>query len=302
MPSKSKGPYNGLLNINKPAGITSHDVVDRVRRILGQKRVGHAGTLDPAATGILLVCAGQATRLVEYLVPGTKTYQGAIVLGRSTNTYDREGETSAEADTTHLDRRLVEGAMAGFIGEIEQVPPPYSAIKRDGVPAYKLARKGKSVDLPARRIRIDSFEILEWECPRLDFRIICQSGTYVRSVAHDLGAALKTGGYLESLSRTASGSWKIEDSVSLEDLEEAAAGDRLDELIKPLSGVLPDMPKVTISEEEAGLLGHGRALELEVDGQPETIGAWTSAGRLVAVLVPGGPNRWNPKKVFPAEG
>ena len=302
MPSKSNGPYNGLLNINKPAGITSHDVVDRVRRILGQKRVGHAGTLDPAATGILLVCAGQATRLVEYLVPGTKTYQGAIVLGRSTNTYDREGETSAEADTTHLDRRLVEGAMAGFIGEIEQVPPPYSAIKRDGVPAYKLARKGKSVDLPARRIRIDSFEILEWECPRLDFRIICQSGTYVRSVAHDLGAALKTGGYLESLSRTASGSWKIEDSVSLEDLEEAAAGDRLDELIKPLSGVLPDMPKVTISEEEAGLLGHGRALELEVDGQPETIGAWTSAGRLVAVLVPGGPNRWNPKKVFPAEG
>ncbi len=302
MPSKSKSPYNGLLNINKPAGITSHDVVDRVRRVLGQKRVGHAGTLDPAATGILLVCAGQATRLVEYLVPGTKTYQGAIVLGRSTNTYDREGETTGEADTRHLERELVEDAMAGFIGEIEQVPPAYSAIKRDGIPAYKLARKGKSVDLPARRIRIDSFELVEWECPRLDFRIVCQSGTYVRSVAHDLGAALKTGGYLESLSRTASGSWKIEDSISLEELEDAGAGDRRDELIKPLSGVLPDMPKVTISDQEAGRLGHGQALELEVDGQPGTIGAWTSAGRLVAVLVPGGPNRWNPKKVFPAEG
>ena len=216
MPSKSKSPYNGLLNINKPTGITSHDVVDRVRRVLGQKRVGHAGTLVPAATGILLVCAGQATRLVEYLVPGTKTYQGSIVLGRSTNTYDREGETTGEAGTSHLERELVEDAMAGFIGEIEQVPPAYSAIKRDGIPAYKLARKGKSVDLPARRIRIDSFELVEWECPRLDFRIVCQSGTYVRSVAHDLGAALKTGGYLESLSRTASGSWKIEDSISLE--------------------------------------------------------------------------------------
>ena len=301
MPSKSNNPYNGLLNINKPAGITSHDVVDRVRRLLGQKRVGHAGTLDPAATGILLVCAGQATRLVEYLVPGIKTYQGAIVLGRSTDTYDREGETTGEAETTHLERRMVESAMADFTGEIEQVPPAYSAIKRDGVPAYKLARKGKSVDLPARRIRIDSFELLEWQCPRLDFRIVCQAGTYVRSIAHDLGAALETGGYLESLSRTASGSWKIEDSATLEVLEEAAANGRLDQFIQPLSQVLPNMPKVTISDREAGLLGHGRALELEVEGQPETIGAWTSGGRLVAILVPGGPNRWNPKKVFPAD-
>ena len=301
MSSKSNSPHNGLLNINKPAGITSHDVVNRVRRILGQKRVGHAGTLDPAATGILLVCAGQATRLVEYLVPGTKTYQGAIVLGRSTDTYDREGETTNEADTTHLERRMVEKAMTAFIGEIEQVPPAYSAIKRDGVPAYKLARKGKSVDLPARRIRIDSFELLEWECPRLDFRIVCQSGTYVRSVAHDLGAALETGGYLEALSRTASGSWKIEDSVSLEELEEAAANSRLDEHIHPLSQVLPDMPKVSISDRQASLLSHGQTLELEVEGKPGTLGAWTSSGRLVAILVPGGLNRWNPKKVFPPE-
>ena len=301
MPSKSNSPHNGLLNINKPAGITSHDVVNRVRRILGQKRVGHAGTLDPAATGILLVCAGQATRLVEYLVPGIKTYQGAIVLGRSTDTYDREGETTGEADTAHLERKMVENAMTAFIGEIEQVPPAYSAIKRDGVPAYKLARKGKSVDLPARRIRIDSFELLEWERPRLDFRIVCQSGTYVRSVAHDLGAALETGGYLEALSRTASGSWKIEDSVSLEELEEAAANSRLDEHIHPLAEVLPDMPKVTISDHQAGLLSHGQALELEVEGKPGTLGAWTSSGQLVAILVPGGLTRWNPKKVFPPE-
>ena len=191
--------------------------------------------------------------------------------------------------------------MGSFIGEIEQVPPAYSAIKRDGVPAYKLARKGKSIDLPARRIRIDSFELLEWESPRIDFRIVCQSGTYVRSVAHDLGAALKTGGYLESLSRTASGSWKIDDSLSLEELEEAADADGLKQLIRPLSEVLPDMPKVSVSEEQAGLLANGQSLELEVDGQPETIGAWTSTGRLVAVMVPGGPGRWSPKKVFPAE-
>lgn len=300
MPPKSINHYNGLLNINKPAGMTSHDVVNRVRRGLGQKRVGHAGTLDPAATGILLVCAGQATRLVEYLVPGTKTYQGTILLGRSTDTYDREGKTTGEADTTHLEREMVENAMAGFMGDIEQIPPAYSAIKRGGIPAYKLAREGKSVDLPSRKIRVESFEILDWSCPRLGFRIVCQSGTYVRSIAHDLGVALETGGHLESLSRTASGSWKIEDSVSLEEFEDAASQGRVDSLIQPLSRVLTDMPSVTISEQEAALLGHGQALQLEIEGAPGTIGAWTAAGRLVAVLVPGGNNRWNPKKVFPA--
>lgn len=300
MPTKSTSPYNGLLNINKPAGMTSHDVVNRVRRVLGQKRVGHAGTLDPAATGILLLCAGQATRLVEYLVPGTKTYQGTILLGRSTDTYDREGETTGEADTTHLKREMVEKAMGKFIGDIEQIPPAYSAIKRDGIPSYKLARKGKSVVLPSRKIRVESFEILEWSRPRLGFRIVCQSGTYVRSIAHDLGSALETGGHLESLSRTASGSWKIEDSVSLEEIEEAGRKDRLDSLIQPMSRVLTDMPAVTISDREAALLGHGQALRLEIEGQPDTIGAWTAAGRLVAVLVSGGGNMWNPKKVFPA--
>ncbi|MEE3052132.1 MAG: tRNA pseudouridine(55) synthase TruB, partial [Planctomycetota bacterium] len=190
MSPKLTNPYNGLLNINKPAGMTSHDVVNRVRRILGQKRVGHAGTLDPAATGILLVCAGQATRLVEYLVPGIKTYQGTIRLGQATDTYDSEGEFTSETETDHLDRGMVEAAMVSFTGDIEQVPPAYSAIKRDGVPSYKLARKGKDVNLPARRIRIESFELLGWNQPELTFRIVCQSGTYVRSIAHDLGAAL----------------------------------------------------------------------------------------------------------------
>ncbi len=299
MSTKSTNHYNGLLNINKSAGMTSHDVVNRVRKILGQRRVGHAGTLDPAATGILLVCAGRATRLLEYLVPGVKTYQGIILLGRSTDTYDSDGETTSEADTEHLDRELVETAMEAFRGDIEQIPPAYSAIKRNGVPAYKLARKGEDVDLPGRPVRIDSFELLEWSRPKLTFRIICHSGTYVRSIAHDLGAALGVGGHLESLCRTASGSWKVEDALGLEELEAAAQEERLESVIHPFSDVLADMPRVTVSDDEAAQLGCGRALILEIEGQPDTVCARTEAGKLIAILVPEDGSRWKPRKVFP---
>ena len=302
MSPKLTNPYNGLLNINKPAGMTSHDVVNRVRRILGQKRVGHAGTLDPAATGILLVCAGQATRLVEYLVPGIKTYQGTIRLGQATDTYDSEGEFTSETETDHLDRGMVEAAMVSFTGDIEQIPPAYSAIKRDGVPSYKLARKGKDVNLPARRIRIESFELLGWNQPELTFRIVCQSGTYVRSIAHDLGAALEVGGYLQSLCRTGSGSWRVEDALDLTALEQAAADGRLGSVIRPFSDVLTDMPGVTITEKEIAQLGYGQELPLEVEGRPEIICARAETGRLVAILVPTGTNRWRPKKVFPETG
>lgn len=300
MSRKSTNNYNGLLNINKSAGMTSHDVVNRVRRILGQRRVGHAGTLDPTATGILLVCAGQATRLVEYLVPGIKTYQGSILLGKSTDTYDSEGETTSETGTEHVTREMVETAMGFFMGEIEQVPPAYSAVKRNGIPAYKLARKGEDITLPARKVRIDSFELLEWNRPRLNFRIVCHSGTYVRSIAHDLGAALETGGYLESLCRTTSGSWKLEGAHDLEEIEAAAREDRLDSIIHPFSEVLADMPRITISAKEAEQLNCGRTLMLGIEGCPETVCARTEAGRLVAILVPDGGNRWKPRKVFPA--
>lgn len=298
MPRKSINQYNGLLNINKEPGMTSHDVVNRVRRALGQKRVGHAGTLDPAATGILLVCTGQATRLVEYLVPGTKTYQGAILLGRATDTYDSEGETTSEADTSHLSREIVEEAMVAFTGDIQQVPPAYSAVKRNGVPAYKLARKGEEVVLEARKIRIESFKLLEWDEPKLTFRIVCQAGTYVRSIAHDLGAALRVGGYLESLCRTASGSWQVEDAVSLDELEKAARDGGLENIILPFSEILSDMPGVSLNEKEATRLGCGQGLQLDVEGHPATICARTEEGKLLAILVPDGGDRWKPKKVF----
>lgn len=302
MSPKSINPYNGLLNINKPAGITSHDVVNRVRRVLGQRRVGHAGTLDPAATGILLVCVGQATRLVEYLVPGTKIYQGTIRLGKSTDTYDSEGTITNETCASHIDREMVAAAMESFTGQIEQTPPAYSAVKRDGVPAYKLAREGKEVHLPPRRVRIESFELLEWSQPELTFRITCQSGTYVRSIAHDLGAALEVGGCLESLCRTGSGSWRVEDALSLEELEQAAEEDRLEVAIRPFSEILADMPGVTISERDVARIGNGQRLNLEVEGQPEILCARTEEGRLVAILVPEDEKKWRPKKVFPATG
>jgi tRNA pseudouridine(55) synthase len=183
-------PLSGILNVDKPAGMTSHDVVDAIRRLAGQRKVGHAGTLDPMATGVLLVCLGQATRVAEYLMRGRKRYRATVVLGAATDTYDGEGEIVSSGGPTDFSQEQIQAALAGFVGRIEQVPPLYSALKRDGQPLHRLARQGKTIELESRPVEIEEMSLLDWTSPSLVVELTCSPGTYVRSLAHDLGQRL----------------------------------------------------------------------------------------------------------------
>ncbi len=299
MRRRDKNSHEGVLNIDKPSGMTSHDVVDEVRGIVRQRRVGHAGTLDPAATGVLLVCLGRATRLCEYLVPGEKEYRGTLRLGVETDTYDADGEVVARKDASGLDRATVEKALEAFLGEIDQRPPAYSAVKRDGVPAYKLARLGEEVDLPTRRVKISSIEVIRWKPPDLEIVVRCQAGTYMRSIAHDLGAALGVGGHLSSLVRTASGGWRVEDAVTLEDVRHAVDGAGISTVARSFDDTLRDLPRIELDDESSKAVLCGREITLDVTLRAPLVSAHNPQGRLIAVLAPASKTRWRPKKAFP---
>lgn len=211
----------GFLNLNKSFGWTSHDCVARVRKLLRLKRVGHAGTLDPAATGVLPIALGKATRLLQYL-PGGKAYQATIRLGVKTTTDDLQGEILFSQSCSGLNLPEVKAAIAQFEGKIEQIPPIYSAIQVDGKRLYDLARQGETVEVPARIVEVSSIEILDWregDFPELDVAIACGSGTYIRAIARDLGAVLNTGGTLAALTRTQSNNFQLTSSITLDDLE-----------------------------------------------------------------------------------
>ncbi|MBR8840549.1 MAG: tRNA pseudouridine(55) synthase TruB [Stigonema ocellatum SAG 48.90 = DSM 106950] len=211
----------GFLNLNKPFDWTSHDCVARVRKLLRLKRVGHAGTLDPAATGVLPVAVGKATRLLQYL-PGEKVYQATIRLGVCTTTDDLQGEVIASQPDARLSQEEVQTALQKFVGKIEQIPPNYSAIQVQGKRLYELARKGEKVEVPPRVIEIFQIDILDWrkgEFPELDVAIACGAGTYIRAIARDLGVLLQTGGTLAALTRTESSGFNLTDSLTLSDLE-----------------------------------------------------------------------------------
>jgi tRNA pseudouridine55 synthase len=210
---------DGLLVIDKPEGMTSHDVVQRVRRWAGQRRVGHLGTLDPLATGVLPLALGEATKLSQLLTHGDKFYRGAIELGVETTTYDREGEVQERREGPWPDAEQVAAALAEFEGEIEQVPPPYSAVKTGGQAAYKRARRGEEVKLEPRVVALYAIHLLEYAPPLLRIEVHCSAGTYLRSLAHDLGAVLGTGGHLSTLCRTRSGPFTLESAVKLADLD-----------------------------------------------------------------------------------
>jgi tRNA pseudouridine55 synthase len=211
----------GFLNLNKPFGWTSHDCVARVRKLLRLKRVGHAGTLDPAATGVLPIAFGKATRLLQYL-PGNKAYKATIRLGVRTTTDDLQGEIITSEPCAALNFADVKAALPQFEGKIEQIPPSYSAIQVDGKRLYDLARRGEQVEVPVRTVEVFQIEILDWregDFPELDIAIACGSGTYIRAIARDLGAALETGGTLAALTRTESSGFHLADSLTLSDLE-----------------------------------------------------------------------------------
>jgi len=210
---------NGVLIIDKPAGLTSHDVVNRVRRILGQRSVGHLGTLDPMATGLLPLVVGNFTRLAQFYVSSDKTYEGTVRFGFCTDTYDAEGEATTDIKQVQLSRDELEPAVARFRGLIEQEPPPFSAKKVKGIPAYKLARKQKEVHLQPVQVEIKDLEVLGVDVDRMRFRARVSSGAYMRSIAHDLGKALGCGAHLESLRRTTVAEFSIEEASTLEELK-----------------------------------------------------------------------------------
>ncbi len=250
----------GVLNIDKPAGMTSHDVVARVRRLTGIRRVGHAGTLDPLATGVLLVCVGPATRIVEYLQRGRKVYETTVRLGQETDTYDADGEVVAERPVPDFSLTEIDEALNVFRGEITQTPPAYSAIKQNGQPLYKLARAGVAVDVPTRQVTIDAIEILDWRNPELHLRITCSPGVYIRSIAHDLGRKLGVGGHVQSLRRAASGSWRVEDAVTLAALQ--AAGENWPRYLHGLRGALSMLPPLVLPADLAYRFALGQRLSL----------------------------------------
>ncbi|WP_376794766.1 tRNA pseudouridine(55) synthase TruB [Thermogemmatispora sp.] len=257
---------DGILNINKPVGLTSHDVVARVRRLLQQKRVGHAGTLDPLASGVLPVCLGLATRVADYLSESGKAYQAEVMLGVETDTYDREGHIVSTQPVPDLSREQIESVLRSFIGPQLQVPPAYSAVKLQGEPAYRRARAGESLKLEARPVVIERLALLDWQKPRLRLEIECSKGTYIRSLAHDLGQRLGCGAHLSALLRTRSGPLKLQESVTLEELAEALARGDLERYLWPLDIALQHYPALVLDRQTLQRVLHGNSFRAPEPG------------------------------------
>jgi tRNA pseudouridine55 synthase len=252
-----------VLIVDKPSGITSHDVVARVRRALGTRRVGHAGTLDPLATGVLVVLVGKATRLSAFLMDTTKRYAGRIVLGVSTDTQDAEGRVLSRRPVAGIDIDDVRRVFEEFTGVIEQVPPMTSALKRDGTPLYELARKGVEVKREPRRVTIESFEVLAYEPPEIEFDMVCSRGTYVRTVAADVGERLGCGAHLGELRRTRVGRFAMEEAVPLSDIE--SLGEDPPEAGHSMYDALSDWEVVRLDDPEAERVMCGGTLEVTGD-------------------------------------
>lgn len=250
---------NGFVVVDKPAGITSHDVVSRVRRILGTRKVGHTGTLDPFATGVLPVAVNDGTKAIPFLDEGVKCYEAVMQLGIVTDTLDMTGTVLRTADCGSVSREQIESLLRDFTGRISQIPPMYSAIKKDGQPLYKLARQGKVIERPAREVDIYSLELLSSALPLVGFRVFCSRGTYVRTLADDIGEALGCGGALKELRRTASGPFLISSAVTLDELEAAAGSGRVESLSVDPNAALSHLPDVPLNDSGLALVRHGRS-------------------------------------------
>ncbi len=287
----------GLLNIDKPAGPTSHDIVARVRRGTRVRKVGHAGTLDPMATGVLVLCLGAATRLSEYVMASGKVYRARVRFGIETDTYDAEGTVVAERPVA-LDRAAVEAALDAFRGTIEQVPPMYSAIQRGGRRLYELARAGQEVAREPRPVTIDRLALIAWEPPDAELEIACSPGTYIRSLAHDLGQALGTGAHLAALRRVASGHFTVEDAVCWDELEAAMADRSWRRYVLPADQAVADLSALYLDAAQSEAVRRGQWLDADPLPEPGALArAYDDAGAFLAVLEARGA-RWKPQKVF----
>ena len=285
----------GLILIDKPAGVTSHDVVYRVRKSLGTKKVGHAGTLDPLATGLLVVAVGAATRFLRYLALDPKRYDFSVKFGEETDTYDKDGQVVAVRTVPEDLKAQIERLLPSFVGDIEQLPPMYSAVKKDGLPLYKYARKGQDVERAARTVTVHSLELLSPGAPvwprqpskttgqeseaadreLLTFRCVCSTGTYVRSIAHDLGQAIGCGAHVVALDRTAVGRFHKERAVGLDDITAKR--------IIPLGEALAPMPLITVKDGAVQVLRHGNALKHPAPPNAERVAIQDEDGEIVCV-------------------
>ncbi len=288
----------GLLNIHKPKGPTSHDLVAAVRRGTHVKKVGHAGTLDPMAAGVLVLGLGPATRLSEYVMESRKTYRARARLGIETDTYDAEGQIVAE-NPAPVERSRVDEVLAAFRGEIEQVPPMYSAIKQGGRKLYEIARAGGEVERAARPVTIYRLDLTAWEPPDFEIEVACSPGTYIRSLAFDVGRAVGVGAHLVALERTASGPFTRENAVDWETLKSAMQDGTWQHYLLPPDMALYQAAEVRLSVVDALRVRQGMAIQLaEIPG--EIARAYDPAGQLLAVLQRRG-EVWKPEKVFLAE-
>jgi tRNA pseudouridine55 synthase len=285
-------PLFGILNVNKPAGLTSRAAVDRVDRVIRPTRAGHAGTLDPLATGVLVICVGQATRLIQRVQQMPKTYHATFLLGRTSETDDTEGEVTELPNPPIPTRDELDRALGSFIGDIQQVPPAHSAVKLGGKRAYKLARRGVAVEIAPRTVTIHSIVVRRYEYPELEVDIVCGSGTYIRSLGRDLGVALGTAAVMSALERSAIGVFTIQSAITPEDL----TLETIESNLQPALTVVPDLPRATLTEAQLLEIRNGRPILTSwislapapsSKGQGEAaseLAALDSTGRLVALL------------------
>jgi tRNA pseudouridine55 synthase len=294
-----KNAISGVLVIDKPVGMTSHDVVQAIRLGTGIRRAGHTGTLDPRASGVLVILVGPAVRLSEYVSASDKRYQAVIRLGASTDTYDADGRFTQQANApVNVTEQQFEETLKQFVGEIEQTPPPYSAVKVQGRRAYDMARQGEEVDLAPRKITVHHLEVLEWAPPEVVVDVHCSSGTYVRSLANDMGNAMGCGAYLVGLRRTKSGRFSLRDATPLRKLQEAFRAGNWYQYLIPAAEALGDWPALELDPDQVEAVKHGHRIPAGPDAKGMVRGV-SMAGELVALLeLDEASHEWQPKKVF----
>jgi tRNA pseudouridine55 synthase len=292
---------DGVIVVDKPREWTSHDVVNKMRRIAGTRKIGHLGTLDPSATGVLPLVVGRATRLAQFYTRNDKIYEGVIHFGYATNTYDADGNATSPEVSVTLDRARLEEVLNQFRGPISQTPPAVSAKKIAGKPAYALARKNEPVDLKPVDVEIYSLEILGIDGCEAEVRVHCSAGTYLRSIAHDAGQAMGCGAFLKNLRRTASGDFKIDAARTLETLAEMAAAERLEEALIPASQLLPEFPMEMVDSITAGQIRNGRDFRVspfQTRKGARYVKAVTPQGDLVAIGEARLPHLYHPVLVL----
>ena len=297
---------DGILNINKPWGKTSFSIVALVKRLTGERHVGHAGTLDPAATGVLPVCLGQGTRITQFLQDATKCYRAHIELGVTTDTYDALGKVIDRKDPSHISEQQLASVLTSFTGEIQQTPPMYSAVKYHGRRLYELARRGITVDRSSRPARIDSLQLTGWQPPVATVEVICGKGTYIRSLAHDLGQVLGCGATLKSLVRLRCGPFAINDALSVPQLEDAARYGYWQHFVYPIDTVLLHQAAIVVSDTTGNVIKNGCPVTVADDSSLKPVSvesrcrAYTGDGRFLGVLrFNQETGQWQPEKIFP---